>query len=345
MILKFFSDKSYLPEKERYIVLLYPFWGLLPEPEGNKDAGRFDEYSRVGSKLFNLSPSLEKADVAVLPFGWRAKDQWGTDYNRYSELAYKLAGEAKKHGKRIVISFNSDSDEAVPLDNSIVLRTSLYRTTRKHNEFAIPGWSVDFLSRYLGGKLQIRKKNHIPSVGYCGYVDYNPENKIKSLLLHSMKVITGRSQTGARLRGLAVRTLMYDKRVNMNFIFRKGFSGNGNDSIRRDYVKNIVESDYALVVRGGGNFSYRLYEVLSCGRIPVFVDTDCVLPFDHIIDWKKYCVWVDSKDIESIGDKIVAFHNNITDGDFEGLQRSIRRLYEEWISPVGFHKNLWRCII
>lgn len=344
MILKIFADKSCLPENERYIVLLYPFWGLLAEPEGDKDAGRFDEYYHVGRKLFTLSPSLKMADIAVLPFGWRTRDQWGSGYNRSKELAYELADEAKKHGKRIIILFNSDSDEAVPIDNAIVLRTSFYRTKRKPNEFAIPGWSVDFQHRYLSGTLHIRKKGHIPSVGYCGYLDYDPQNKIKSLLIHSMKVITGRTQTGARLRGLAVRTLMYDNRVKMNFIFRKGFGGYGDNSIRQDYVNNIVESDYALVVRGGGNFSYRLYEVLSCGRIPVFVDTDCVLPFDHIIDWKKYCVWIDSKDIESMGDKIVEFHNNITDNDFEELQLSIRRLYEEWISPVGFHKNLWRCV-
>jgi hypothetical protein len=70
-----------------------------------------------------------------------------------------------------------------------------------------------------------------------------------------------------------------------------------------------------------------------------------VLPFDHIIDWKKYCVWVDLKDIERIGDKVVEFHNNISDMDFIELQRLIRILYEKWICPVGFYSNLWRCLL
>jgi hypothetical protein len=84
---------------------------------------------------------------------------------------------------------------------------------------------------------------------------------------------------------------------------------------------------------------------MSCGRIPVFIDTDCVLPFDHIIDWKKYCMWIDIKDLDALGDSIVVFHKKLHKEEFEELQISIRRLYEEWISPNGFYRNLWRCVL
>ena len=106
----------------------------------------------------------------------------------------------------------------------------------------------------------------------------------------------------------------------------------------------MAGADYALVTRGEGNFSYRLYEVLSCGKIPLFVDTDCVLPYDGIIDWRKYCVWVDEEEIDMIGERIVEFHERITPARFVELQGEIRRLYEEWVSPVGFFRNLRRCI-
>jgi len=49
--------------------------------------------------------------------------------------------------------------------------------------------------------------------------------------------------------------------------------------------------------------SYRLYEALCCGRIPVFIDTDCVLPYDFMIDWKKYFVWVDQSELPLIAEK------------------------------------------
>ena len=48
---------------------------------------------------------------------------------------------------------------------------------------------------------------------------------------------------------------------------------------RLEFVNNILGSDYTVCMRGGGNFSVRFYETLSLGRIPVFIDTDCLLPW------------------------------------------------------------------
>jgi hypothetical protein len=176
-------------------------------------------------------------------------------------------------------------------------------------------------------------------------VDYDLDD-ITSVLLHKFKLLVGWKPGIERtLRGLAVRTLKLDPRVKMNFIRRKGFSGGCDEATRREYLFNMVESDYALVIRGAGNFSYRLYEVMSCGRIPVFIDTDCVLPFDGILDWKKYCVWVDASDVVTLGDKILEFHEKISATEFEEMQLSIRRIYEEWLCPTGYFKNIWRNIL
>lgn len=336
--LKIFADKSLLPAKDCYVVLLYPFWGAIPEPQGDKDVGRFDDYCQLGGNFFSPVSSLSEADVAILPFEWKPNSK------THVALARRLAEDAENFGKRLIVFFNNDSDENIPIENSTIFRTSFYRSTRKSNEFAVPGWSVDFLLRYFGGKLRIREKGVSPVIGYCGYVDYDHTN-LKSKLGYALRLISGRKPTfAASLRGYIVRTLLSDKRVKMNFVFRKGFGGYCNDGMRHEYVKNMVEADYALVTRGAGNFSYRLYEVLSCGRIPAFIDTDCVLPFDQLIDWKKYGVWVDAKDIESIGDKLAEFHDNISDNYFRDLQCLIRQLYEKWISPVGFHSNLWKCL-
>jgi len=336
--LKIFAANAALFEHDRYVVLLYPFWGLIPEPNGEKDAGRFDEYSRVGRFFFDLVSSIDEADVVLLPFEWKSNGP------AQVEIALKLAEEAENKGKKVMIFFNSDSDENIPIGNSIIFRTSFYRSKRKANEFALPGWSVDFLERYSKGKLRTRKKGPVPFVGYCGYIDYAHTNP-KSMLLHGIRLLSPKKPIpAAYLRGAAVRTLLRDKRVKMNFIYRTRFGGRCDKDARLEYATNILDSDYALVARGGGNFSYRLYEVLSCGRIPVFIDTDCVLPYDHIIDWKRHCVWVDVKEVDSIADKVIEFHEGISEIGFEELQFQIRRLYEEWISPVGFHKNLWRCI-
>lgn len=106
---------------------------------------------------------------------------------------------------------------------------------------------------------------------------------------------------------------------------------------------HIASWDYGLCVRGCGNFSSRLYETLSCGRLPVFVDTDCVLPFDDLIDWREHC-WVDIGDVDSLGSIVARFHDGLTDDDFRALQHAARTRWEQWLSPEGVFTNVIRLL-
>jgi hypothetical protein len=136
--------------------------------------------------------------------------------------------------------------------------------------------------------------------------------------------------------------------VDTNIVLRDAFwagmtaSSQPDDvhRVRREYVQNIADSDYVLCARGAGNFSYRLYETLSCGRIPVFIDTDCVLPLESLIDWKQYCVWVDEWDLSRIGDRVAGFHASLTPAEFVERQRACRRLWETHLAPQGFFAHL-----
>lgn len=356
-MLKIFSDRRYLPPDRGHIVMLYPFWGPNPEDPRDPSSGRFARYTLVGHRYFSMV-SLEEADVAVLPSEWIAGD--------VNRRALELAADAQRLGKRVVIFFNHDSDELINVENGLIFRTSFYRSTRRPNEFAVPGWSEDFLERYLDGNLLLREKHSKPVIGYCGYASLgnnSRKNRVKYILgsipriyrLFSLLGIELIDHPGARLRSQAIHVLSHSKEVQTNFVIRGDFwagalrDGRFNVEVaqraRREFVQNMVESDYVLCTRGKGNFSYRLYETLSCGRIPVFVDTDCVLPYDHLIDWKQYCVWVDEKDLSNLAKKVAEFHEALSPRDFQDLQKACRQLWENWISPQGFfanfHKHLW----
>ncbi|PMB11082.1 exostosin, partial [Fischerella thermalis CCMEE 5282] len=72
------------------------------------------------------------------------------------------------------------------------------------------------------------------------------------------------------------------------------------------------------------------------------VDTDCVLPYDFKIDWKKYCVWVYSKDLPQIAEKVAEFHNNLSPEQFVELQYDCRQIWKDWLSYEGFFNNFWQ---
>jgi hypothetical protein len=125
--------------------------------------------------------------------------------------------------------------------------------------------------------------------------------------------------------------------VTTNFIYRKHYRAGATTPSERqkttqEYFKNIKNSDYVLCVRGAGNFSVRLYETLMMGRIPVFVDTDCLLPLENSIAWKEHCVWVSWKDRHLIANKVIDFHDALTDEAFKELQLKNRVLWKETLS-------------
>jgi len=352
MKLKISSDRGYLPEGRKHVTMLYPFWGKNLEDPDDPSSGRYDRYTEMGSRLFEMT-TLEKADVAVFP------EDWSHVLGDVAAVARaeQFLESTRKAKKATVIFFWNDSDEDIPYDSTVVFRTSLYRSRRKANEFAMPAWSEDFVTKYLGGQLPVRSKHPRPVVGFCGYVPSIPTPNGMSGAIRKWKTFLtnlGRQKKAdSSIRNEALQALSSHPRIDPKIVIRKHFFGHALlpsgeldyeklQRLRQEYVQNIVESDYILCARGGGNFSYRLYETLSCGRIPVFVDTDCVLPFQSEISWKEYCVWVDEKEVERVGEKVAEFHNSLSDREFLDLQRECRDLWANHLSPEGFFTNLYK---
>jgi hypothetical protein len=159
---------------------------------------------------------------------------------------------------------------------------------------------------------------------------------------------------GHSIRARALTALMRSRAVRTNFILRPDLSFTGTGAVmggasfqvatsfQREFYQNTIDSDYIVCARGFGNNSIRLYEALCCGRIPVFIDTDCVLPYDFEIDWKKYCVWVDESELPQLGEKIADFHAGLSHTGFLDLQRACRKLWEEWLAPEAFFAHFHR---
>ena len=106
--------------------------------------------------------------------------------------------------------------------------------------------------------------------------------------------------------------------------------------LRKEFYRNIENTDYTLCVRGGGNFSARLYETLALGRIPIFINTDCTLPFNNEIDWKKHLVWVEYDEINDIETTIHQFHHSLTVQSFQQLEK------ENGFSEASIHSKFFR---
>src|SRR5690606_22065561 len=152
------------------------------------------------------------------------------------------------------------------------------------------------LRYFSGGKVKVLSKQSGPSLGFCGAARANPlpmYQRIKQLV----KKVAFKQKyrfNALQFRFEIIQRLAKSELIKTDFIIRNSYLGGAKgaafserEKLRQEYFENLVANPYTLCVRGVGNFSYRFYEALSVGRIPVLVDTECVLPFDEIIEWDK----------------------------------------------------------
>lgn len=259
------------------------------------------------------------------------------------ERAEQVAAAAKAAG--LPCLFFQLFDHGVPCIPSYgqVYQTSVDGGRRAANEHAMVPETDDMLAD-RGGQVQVRDKAERPIVGFCGNVGTRWQEPILRMLGHAAKV------EGAVIRRRVMRTLRRSKRVQTRFLPRRQFWGGAVTRkkfdreqqlrMRQQYIDNMLGSDYTLCIRGTGNFSFRFYETLSAGRIPLFINTRCVLPFEDEIDWAKHCVMVDESELDRAGEILADFHAGISNDDFRAMQTANRRLWEQYLRPDRFYAHV-----
>ena len=194
----------------------------------------------------------------------------------------------------------------------LIFRTSLYKSRKPINYFSIPAFCNDLKNET---KYFFREKNLIPTIGFCGAITHQYRKEI-------------------------INYINNINNLKKNFIIRNDFWG-GNiwgSNVRNEYINNTLNSDFVICVRGAGNFSYRFYETLCLGRIPIVLDTDLDLPFNDFIDYDNKILIIKINEINTIEHKILTFWDNII--DYKKLQLDLINFWSETLSPIGFIKTL-----
>ncbi len=328
---KLFVDSKDLTSKLLKAPLLYPLTGL---PEWSLFHDRdlrvnvYDKYVAEGRRYFELS-SLNDCDYIIYPF----EINLHVNLPELQEKLLTYAEYEKKVNKPVLIFYANDLEvnrwmSNIPFQNPIIFASSLFKSTQPDYLHAQPAFIKDPLSE--GFTPYIRQKSSEAAVGFCGFAapmgvpwgKYRIQEEVRLLLdqLGLLKRMNLDAFHTTRVR--ALKKINRSGRVKANFIIRsfsafdstQGLFSEGKEErakrLRNQYFTNILESDYVLCSRGHGNFSFRFYETLACSRIPVFINTDSVLPFDTSIDWKRYCIWIDAPDISRIDQRIAQFHHS-----------------------------------
>lgn len=328
-------------------------WGVAPPASdggGAVTAGRYSELFRRAGEFFVPATCDREADVWFHP-------------GAYGDGVEKIAREAKAAGKPLIVLLNGDDASASELSHGVVYRESAFGSKLRGHERVRPALVDDPLQAAGGRELAVRAWSEVPRVGFCGYTG-------RAAMSAVYRVMGKREKTvGLELRRRSLGILKKAERrgvVKTDFITRTQFWGGSMGLNRRrvealvgkvtgkppqaavtdfqrqkqvygEFVENLVGNDYTLAARGAGNFSYRFYEALAAGRIPILVDTDVKLPFEDQIEWGRHIVVVPEGELGTMGERVRAFHEKLGREGFGRVQRENRQIWEMFCSPLGFH--------
>ncbi len=339
--IRIYADRSHYKTEQRGFLtsILRPFWKDFP----------FSDDERVRTyggqvRQYTVVDSPELADVGVLPMHWVHYYQTGT-----LPQAMAFVESARSLGKPVITENSGDYSVPVPSDDLYLFQANCYKSRRRPFEYALPVFIHDLLHELGEPAISIRPWEKTPLIGFCGQA-YDPwlRKAIKpfSIAYRNLKFHCNLSYYQPHalypptfLRSKALSILEQSGEVKTDFVKRTYYRGGtekSKEELRQEFLENIRDTDYTVCVRGTGNFSQRIYEVLALGRIPIFIDTDSILPYDEIVDWRDYCVWIEPHELEQLPQKVAAFHNALTPGEFADLQWRCRKFWEDRLSFAGF---------
>ena len=337
------SDVNKYINKKHLFILVRPFYskeGWVINDKQLQDWG-------IDSSNIRLVLNLDRADLMLLPYF--------INYYICNGLYHKLKEYNSCCIKNNIKAFGfvaGDYGEQFPeFDNIIYFRMGGFRSQLSERNIGLPAALSDHNFRLFGSNnINLRKKNKKLVIGFCGQSDSSQIKRSKDSIMYIFENIKrfisnpDRSDyetifSSAYHRYQILNNLECSKLVYTNFIHRKKYRAGAISEYDMhkttlEYYNNIRESDYILCLRGGGNYSIRFYETLLMGRIPVFINTDCILPLMDKINWKEHVVWIEWEERHQIAEIVAKFHNDISSDDFRQIQLSNRKLWLEKLQPA-----------
>jgi hypothetical protein len=331
------------------VELLKHNWQELPDDE----AAQKDGHTRL--EQFEIVDSIDQSAVTMLSRYW---NYYLRTHRVHEAIAF--AENAAAHGKYVIVWCVGDLEPIVPFRNAIIFHVALDCSVKRMSKYAfgVPSFRADYQKIYAGGELKLREKQTKPLIGFCGFAS-TPLNKQLYMMarnvVYQLKYRVNQANYvpppiphSIVLRKRILGLLEKSPAVETHFILRDRYRAgireeadmkNDQHPAKVEFVNNILDTDYTVCVRGNGNFSVRFYETLSLGRIPIFIDTDSVLPYDFAVDWKKFCVWVEKHEIPHVAEKVAEFHARLSADEFRELQKSCRQLWVDRLQIQGFYAH------
>lgn len=107
------------------------------------------------------------------------------------------------------------------------------------------------------------------------------------------------------------------------------------------FLDVTASSRFGLAPRGYGKQSFRFYEIMQLGVVPVYISDEHYLPWNDELDWDDFCILIDEDNLPNI-DEIL---KSIDDVDYNKLLENGQKVYENYFTLEGMYKNILKRVV
>lgn len=339
----FIADQ--LPEKRSE---LFPLLKPYLKAGSYTDKQRLEQYG-LSEQDFCLVETADQAQLCIVPGSVNSYSYAG----RMKNLV-EVVNRSMPYERPLLLHMTGDYGVAYrPREGSYVLRPNGNRSRLTESDLGIPIFIDDPVEKYRNGRWEARSFEDTPVVGFCGQADGSPVKRITDLLRIAYRNFLGLLGVRKALKQPLIATtylraqllsICERSHLNTDFIRRKKYRAGASSAVQKqrstqEFYENMASTDYTICVRGGGNFSVRLYETLAMGRIPIYIDTDGLLPLTDTIPWHRHMVIVPYDQRHQLADHVLKFHKELGPEGFQQIQQNNRNLWKDKLTLAGFFKH------
>jgi hypothetical protein len=93
------------------------------------------------------------------------------------------------------------------------------------------------------------------------------------------------------------------------------------------FAEITEQSCFTLCPRGYGKTSFRLYEAMQLGSVPVYISDVPWVPFTQFVDWNKFCVIIKPEDMKSLPELLKKLFYS---GEYKVMAENAKKAYDEY---------------
>lgn len=123
-------------------------------------------------------------------------------------------------------------------------------------------------------------------------------------------------------------------------IYMKGWNPTVNRNELEAFVNLAAHSIFCLCPRGYGLNSFRLYEAMQLGSIPVVVTDNFYLPWKDELNWEEFAVLVDDSQLQELPSILRSYSTD----RIESMREKIKEVYPKYFTMDGMYENILRRI-